>query len=119
MLHIFIYFLVYQILILTCSDAIQLQSHSGLQNANSTNIIDVVAENTYQEMFFFWENLFKESTLSWIIDQSAFSIDENRLSATQTEFFSILYDEFMSSVFRMIRTLNLSIADVAGDSQLG
>ncbi|GES81504.1 DNA-dependent protein kinase catalytic subunit [Rhizophagus clarus] len=107
----------YQILILTCSDAIQLQSRSDLQNANSVDMTDVVAEHTYQEMFFFWENIFKDSTLSWIIDQSGFSIDENQLRTIQLEFFSILYDEFMSSVFQMLRALNLTVTE-ARDSQL-
>ncbi|CAG8489558.1 14379_t:CDS:10 [Funneliformis mosseae] len=108
----------YQILILTCSDAIQLQSKSDYQSVNSADMIDVVAEHTYQEMFFFWENIFKDSTFSWIIDQSGFSIDGNQLCIIQSEFFSILYDEIMSSVFRMIRTLNLSITEVAGESML-
>ncbi|CAI2170936.1 4833_t:CDS:10 [Funneliformis geosporum] len=108
----------YQILILTCSDAIQLQSIPDQQSANSADMIDVVAEHTYQEMFFFWENIFKDSTFSWIIDQSGFSIDENQLCIIQSEFFSILYDEIMSSVFRMIRTLNLAITEVTGESKL-
>jgi DNA-dependent protein kinase catalytic subunit len=117
-IYLFLLLIVYQILILTCSDAIQLQSRSDLQNASSVGMIDVVAEHTYQEMFFFWENIFKDSTLSWIIDQSGFPIDENQLRTTQSEFFSILYDEFMSSVFQMLRTLNLTVTE-ARDSQLG
>ncbi|RGB41839.1 hypothetical protein C1646_738849 [Rhizophagus diaphanus] len=108
----------YQILILTCSDAIQLQSRSDLQNASSVGMIDVVAEHTYQEMFFFWENIFKDSTFSWIIDQSGFSIEENQLRTIQLEFFSILYDEFMSAVFQLLRTLNLTVTE-ARDAQLG
>ncbi len=105
-------------MILTCSDAIQLQSGSAFKSANSVGMVDVVAEHTYQEMFFFWENIFKDSTLSWIIDQSGFSIDENQLSVIQSEFFSILYDELISSAFRMIRTLNLTITEVASDPNL-
>lgn len=81
-------------------------------------MIDVVAEHTYQEMFFFWENIFKDSTLSWIIDQSGFPIEKNQLHTIQLEFFSILYDEFMSSVFQLLRTLNLTVTE-ARDAQLG
>ncbi|CAG8572313.1 13750_t:CDS:10, partial [Acaulospora morrowiae] len=103
----------YQALILTCSDTIQSQKHSSDQNRNAQNFIDIIADHTYQEMFDFWDHIFKESTLSWANRQNGHSSINFENGENAKEFFSILYDEFFLAVFRMIRTLNFKVVDVS------
>ncbi|CAG8447301.1 28743_t:CDS:10, partial [Dentiscutata erythropus] len=104
----------YHAMVLTCTDAIQYKNQADIQE-NVPGIVNPVAEHTYQEMFNFWEHIFKDSTLTWVIRQSGHSSEEPQNNNTIKEFFSILYDEFLSAVFRMIRTLNFDVIDVASD----
>ncbi|CAG8447868.1 11173_t:CDS:10, partial [Dentiscutata heterogama] len=104
----------YHAMILTCTDGIQYKNQADIQE-NVPGIINPVAEHTYQEMFNFWEHIFKDSTLTWVIRQSGLSSEEPQNNDTIKEFFSILYDEFLSAVFRMIRSLNFDVIDVASD----
>ncbi|CAG8461030.1 2617_t:CDS:10, partial [Racocetra fulgida] len=94
--------------------AIQHKSQADSQE-NVPGIIDTVAEHTYQEMFNFWEHIFKDSTLTWVIRQSGLSSEEPQNNDTIKEFFSVLYDEFLSTVFRIIRTLNFDVIDIASN----
>ncbi|CAG8455683.1 16904_t:CDS:10, partial [Cetraspora pellucida] len=104
----------FQAMVLTCTDAIQHKSQADIQE-NIPGIIDTVTEHTYQEMFNFWEHIFKDSTLTWVIRQSGLSSEEPQNNDTIKEFFSVLYDEFLSAVFRLIRTLNFDVIDVASN----
>lgn len=108
---------VYQALILTCSDAVQNQQLSDNQSQDIPNIIDAVADHTYQEMFQFWELIFSDSTLLWVGHQTGEHIEDNNDAAVK-EFFTILYDEFFSSVFHMIRALNFKVIDVTTSDQV-
>ncbi|CAG8524807.1 39645_t:CDS:10, partial [Gigaspora margarita] len=72
-------------------------------------------EHTYQEMFNFWDHIFKDSTLTWVIRQSGLSSEEPQNNDTIKEFFSILYDEFLSAIFRMIKSLNFDVIDIASN----
>ncbi|KAF0409387.1 DNA-dependent protein kinase catalytic subunit [Gigaspora margarita] len=62
-------------MILTCTDAVQDKSQVVIQD-NVPGIINPVAEHTYQEIFNFWDHIFKDSTLTWVIRQSDIASDD-------------------------------------------
>ncbi|RHZ54176.1 hypothetical protein Glove_429g28 [Diversispora epigaea] len=105
----------YQALILTCSDAIQNQKLFDNQRQDIPNIIDTVADHTYQEMFHLWNHIFSDSTLLWVGHQTSEDIENN--SDTAKEFFTILYDEFLLAVFRIIRALNFKVIDITTNTE--
>ncbi|CAG8511510.1 8195_t:CDS:10 [Diversispora eburnea] len=106
---------VYQALILTCSDAIQSQQLFDNQRQDIPNIIDTVADHTYQEMFHLWNHIFSDSTLLWVGHQMSEDIENN--SDAVKEFFTILYDEFFLAIFRIIRALNFKVIDITTNTE--
>ncbi|CAG8506964.1 12822_t:CDS:10, partial [Acaulospora colombiana] len=105
----------YQALILTCSDAVQSQERPDYQGQNISNVINTVADHTYQEMFDFWDHIFNDSTLTWVNQQSGHSSGNLKDGEAAKAFFSIIYDEFFLTVFRMIQALNFKVIDVAAE----
>lgn len=100
--------LVYQTLVLTCSDALKTTGTGGSE-FRAADELDEFEDHAYLDFFYFWENIFQTP-------QSVVK-DKGIPESIKQEFVAILYDEFMASFLRLARTLNLATRDAKEDSE--